>query len=116
MSTDGHMPELPTTSSKIRSEVAIALALTGPTVRTLVIEKLAQDEIERRKTSVLTVLDKLDAKHKEIKKAEKEGVVSFNSAGIAIGSPAFTKDQVEKLKQMYEATERMQKALEKAFD
>ena len=116
MSTENQPPVSHSPSTKLRMDVADALTGSGSKVRGLVVDKLVQDEISKRQAAVLNVLDKLDVKHKELKKAEKEGEVKFDHDGKPVGEPSFTKPQVETMKQLRESMEKMQKALEKAFD
>lgn len=102
-------------SVAIRADVATALENSGTKVRTIVVEQLAKAEIDKRTTSVMKVLDKIDEKNKEMRKAEGAGTSSFDAAGVAVGSPVYTKQQVEDMKKIRENIAKLQKALEVAF-
>lgn len=83
----------PAPSVVLRKEVVERLATTGPQVRSLVVSKLVDEEIEKRKVAVLSVLGKVEDKFKELKKAEKQGTVTYNSEGAPTTDPVFTKQQ-----------------------
>jgi transcription termination factor NusB len=107
--------QAPKPSVAVKSDVAALLANSGGTVREIVVKQLAQAEINKRTESVMKVLTKIDDKHNELKKLQRQGAVSFNASGQPIGEPSFTKDQVEQIKKANEHIEKLQKALDTAF-
>ena len=105
----------PAPSVILRKDVVERLAGSGTQVRNLVVNKLVDEEIEKRKVAVLSVLGKVEDKYKELNKAEKQGTVTYNSAGAPTTDPVFTKQQVDTMNKLREEIESLQKALEKAF-
>jgi len=105
----------PAPSVILRKDVVERLAGSGTQVRNLVVNKLVDEEIEKRKVAGLSVLGKVEDKYKELKKAEKQGTVTYNSAGAPTTDPVFTKQQVDTMNKLREEIESLQKALEKAF-
>ena len=98
----------PAPSVVLRKEVVERLATTGPQVRSLVVSKLVDEEIEKRKVAVLSVLGKVEDKFKELKKAEKQGTVTYNSEGAPTTDPVFTKQQVDTMNKLREDIESLE--------
>ena len=109
------MEETLSPSIMLRREVTEVLASSGNRVRNLVVGELVEAEISKRKAAVVALLTKVEEKFKALKKAEAQGVVNYDAAGQAVGTPVFTKQQVDEIKKLREEIERIQSALEKAF-
>lgn len=102
-------------SQAVKQDIATQLANSGPTVRSIVISKLATEEIDKRTVSTIKVLDKVETKTNELRKLRNQGNVVFGLDGQPIGAPTFTKPQLEEMKKSQEFIDRHQNALEKAF-
>ena len=105
-------------STQLRRDVAEALGNAGAKVRELVVVQLVDDEISKRKTAVLGVLAKIEAKQTELRKAEGEGRENqrFDLDGKPTGAPVYTKPQLEAINKIKETIAKLQSALEDAFE
>lgn len=101
---------------QFREAVKDALSKSSAKVRELVVGVLYDAEIEKRKQAVLGVLTRLDEMSRNITKLKNQGTLTFNINGEAVGTPAFTKEQVKGIKEAEEQFEKLQKALSAAFE
>lgn len=99
----------------IRQEVTTRLGSSGPQVKELVIADMTAKEIENRRAATMTVLGRIEEKQKELKKLENGGSYTYSATGEKVGTPAFTKDQAEKMKKLREEIVKLQAALTQAF-
>lgn len=100
----------------LRKDVAAQLAASGPKVRGIVVDLMVEKEIEKRKAAVLATIDKLEAKTKELRKAEKSGTTTYDANGAPTGAFTFTKDQAESMKKLREEIAKLEGALTKALN
>jgi hypothetical protein len=96
--------------------VAGRLASSGPQVRDAVVSSLVDVQLARRQKAVLSILEKLDAKDKELRKAESAGTQTFDGKGNVTGVPSFTKDQIDSMRKLREEIQKMEGALSKALE
>jgi len=95
--------------------VAGRLAQSGPQVRDAVVSTLTDAQIERRKKAVLSIIEKLDGKDRELQKGMRAGAVVFGPDEKPL-PPTFTKEQLESNKKLREEISKMESALSKALE
>lgn len=109
-------PAAPSHHVQFNSDLKQRIADNNPQVRELLLTDLTTEELVRRKGVIKAVIDKIDAKTKELKKLEGQGTQSFNAQGDKVGDVVFTKDQAESLKKLREELGKLNSALGKALD
>jgi len=96
--------------------VASRLAGSGPQVREAVVSTLVDTQLARRQKAVLSILEKLDAKDKELRKAESAGTQTFDHKGNVTGVPSFSKQQIDEMRKLREEIQKLEKALSSALE
>lgn len=101
---------------KFHSDLKQRIADSNPQVREMLLTDLTTEELVRRKGVIKSIIDKIDAKTKELKKLEGQGTQQFNGQGDKVGDPTFSKEQADNLKKMREELTKLHAALAKAVD
>ena len=84
-------------------------------VQNKVVDHLYQNELTRRTNAVLKVLEKIDELDSSYRKEAKPDVETFNEDGSK-ASQYYSKERTESLKKIRENKEKLEKALQKAFN
>jgi cell division protein ZapA (FtsZ GTPase activity inhibitor) len=99
--------------ASLKETVAERVAALGPAVQEGVVTVLVEQVKKKRETAILTALNLLEEKQKELKKIKPEQ--TFDAEG-KVASEFFTKANNETRKKTSEAIAKIEKALEKALN
>jgi hypothetical protein len=100
---------------EFKHKVAELLAGSGPKVRDAVVSSLVDVQMARRQKAVLSIIEKIDGKDRELQKGMKAGQVVFGPDEKPL-PPTFTKEQLESNKKLREEVSKMENALSAALD
>jgi len=101
--------------STIKEVVTEKLGAVGPAVREQVIVNLVASETDRRTQASLTVVKKLDEANASLKKINRADNETFNEDG-SVATATFTKSRLEEIKKLKETIQKLETALETAFE
>lgn len=96
----------------IQEQVAAKISTSGESVKEIVIESLAQVEINRRVALITSGIQKQDTLEKELKKLDRDDVKTYVG-----GNPvtAMSDKRFEDVKKAKEGLEKLTKAIDKAL-
>jgi hypothetical protein len=100
----------------IHTEVAEIVAKSNDDVRKRVVNSLVEEKLKKHESLILDGLGKLKTMRTELEQSKRKGVVSFGLDGKPLGSPSFTKAQIDEMKKSQEKLTKLEKALENAID
>lgn len=99
----------------IRVKIAEKLGGLGPSIESAVIEHLANEEVEKKKTTLVVALDALTKMENAHRRLLKPDLVFGNSEG-GDKVEAFTPGRQEEIKKSKEKIEKMERAITKALE
>ena len=99
----------------VKEVVTERLGSVGPVVRDKVINILVETEVEKRTTAVVNVVRKLDEAVVALRKVNKPDIETFNADG-SVASAQFSKTRLDDIKKAKEVVEKLEAALENAFE
>ena len=100
----------------IHTEVAEIVSKSNGEVRQRVVNSLVEERLKKNESLILDGLGKLKTMRTELEQAKRKGSVNYGLDGKPLGSPSFTKAQIDEMKKSQEKLTKLEKALETALD
>lgn len=97
----------------VYTEVATKIAGCGPLVKDTVVSKVAEVEITRRTNIILTALEINDSLEKELKKVNREDIVTYE-AGVE--KKTMSKNRFEEINKLKDSLGELDKAVTTALN
>ncbi len=91
------------------------LSISNTDVKTKIVEKLYQDEVQKRTDACIVVMEKIKTVNAEVEKLSKGDIKTFDEHGTP-HPPVFSEENIKALRKAKDTSERLISALDNAIN